>query len=92
MRRDYYGLPLTLASEDPEGVRAYVGRSTRGDYDVGRLGLTVSIADSDPYYAGVICQHGKAVAVVDCLGSKDALVKALAEDSLEKLAALGIQT
>lgn len=85
MGRDYYGLPVTLEREDPKAVDGYHRSGSRGDYEVGRFGLTVKIVDSDPYYDGLIYQHGKPVAVVHCLGGKEGIVRGLAEDDPETL-------
>jgi hypothetical protein len=47
---------------------------------VGRFGLVVKLLDSDPYYAAVVYQYGKAIAIVDCMAGKTGLVRGLAED------------
>jgi hypothetical protein len=79
--RNYYGLPVTLASEDPTAIGYYEQQAgSRGEYDVGRFGLVVKLLDSDPYYAAVVYQYGTAIAIVECLPGKQGLVRGLAED------------
>jgi hypothetical protein len=85
MTREYYGLPVRLASEHPEIVDNWNRSASRCDYDVGRLGLTVTIVDSDPYYCGVIYQNGVLIASVKCLPNKTGLVNSLAQDDIAKL-------
>ena len=58
---------------------------SRGDYDVGRLGLSCKVIDSDPYYAAVVYQYGKPIAIIDCLSGKTGIVRGLAEDDVETL-------
>jgi hypothetical protein len=85
MTRDYYGLPVRIISEHPQIVKDWAQSASRGDYDVGRLGLTVTIVDSDPYYCGVIYQNGALIASVNCLPNKTGLVNSLAQDDIAKL-------
>ena len=85
MDREYCGLPVTLASEAPKVIAMYAQMGSRGDFDVGRGGLMVRIVDSDPYYDGLIYQHGVPVAVVHCLSGKTGLAKGLAEEDPKNL-------
>ena len=85
MTRDYHGLPVSLASEDPVIVDDWARSASRADYDVGRLGLTVKIVDSDPYYCGVIYQNRVPIASVHCLPNETGLVDGLAQDDITTL-------
>ena len=85
MNRDYYGLPVTLATEEPAVVARYAQSSSRGEADIGRLGLTCMLIDSDPWWAAVIYQYGVPIAIVECIANQTSLLRGLAEDSPEKL-------
>jgi hypothetical protein len=86
--RNYYGLPVALVSEDPKAVDNYARSGSRGDFDVGRFGLALKVIDSDPYWAAVIYQSGKPIAIVDCMAGKGGLLRGLQEDDPETLKAV----
>jgi hypothetical protein len=85
MSRNYYGLPVTLATEQPVVVARYAQSSSRGEAEIGRLGLTCMFIDSDPWWAAVIYQYGVPIAIVECIANQAGLIRGLAEDTLEKL-------
>jgi hypothetical protein len=85
MSRTYYGLPVTLVSEDPKAVDAYHRSPSLDEYELGRFGLRVVIQNSDPFYSGLIYQKGVPIAIVECLSSKTGLVEGLKLESPEKL-------
>jgi hypothetical protein len=85
MKREYYGLPVTVATDEPTVVARHAQDSSQGDSHIGRLGLTCMFIDSDPYWAAVVYQYGFPVASIDCIGSQAELLRGLAEDTPEKL-------
>jgi hypothetical protein len=88
MSRDYpnyYGLPVTLASEDPRAMSDYHKSPSRGEYDVGRFALRVKILDSDPFYGALIYQHDVPIAIVECLSGKEGIVQGLKLESPGRL-------